>query len=306
MTTLSRTNASGLFLNQQKKRDPAPPGCPAPAPGAPSSRNNGWKQDVPTVEQLFHALGLTIYKRGGRTWTHSPWKRMGDRTPSCLIFPEEGRFWDFATGRGGNAITLARIANPDRQLSFKDALLWLRSKQAVVTVPSPRYFPTKGEPVSTFVQMLENREKGGEKAPRPEGLYRLAWRIYREQFGASQMEYIKPFAVVGLLVKALAKNAERVAVEDALQMAITGGDRTSPRSHITAVITFSVFTKHGGGILIFGMPGSRNNSLDCSCLRGSSTICGALWSVLSCILPRPRRKSGETPMPRPFPCASHK
>jgi len=231
----TRTNAS-VNLYQQK-RDSSPPGpllgaaapnLPPPPKSAPAPRSvldNAWKRFVPTVEQLFHTLAIPTYKRGTAVWAHSPWKRDADKNPSCLIFPDEGRFWDFSTGQGGNAITLARLANPGRQMTFKEALVWLRSETPRLAEPAPWHSQARVKStVEPFAQMLENLKIGGgkilPKPPRPEGLYRLAWRIYRTQFYGSGIDYFKPLAIVGLIAKALGRKAEKAAIEEAIQGAI--------------------------------------------------------------------------------------
>ena len=217
----------------QQKRESTPPGPPPPASPQPAPSDNSWKRLVPDVEQLFHRLGIPTYKRGDTIWAHSPWKREADKTPSCQIFPAEGRFWDYSTGQGGNAITLARIANGNPKMSFREALLWLQMPGVRPSVPSAWYqAPTKVAARDPFAQMLENLKIGGGKKlptqPRGEGLYRLAWRIYREQFQGVIVNYLNPRGVVTLIVKALERKGERAAIEEAIQWAIQQWKKSEP------------------------------------------------------------------------------
>jgi len=209
----------------QQKRESSPPGPLSPIPPPPAAPDNSWKKLVPTVEQIFHRLGIPTYRRGEAIWTHSPWKRDADKTPSCQIFPEEGRFWDYSTAQGGNAVTLARIFNPDRSMSFKEALYWLKDQHPKLAEPSP-WFVSGNNSASRdpFAQMLENLKIGGglklPSPPRPNGLYRLAWQIYRTKFSGVIVTHLTPVGVVALIVKALARNAERAAVEEAIEWAL--------------------------------------------------------------------------------------
>ena len=204
-----------------------------PTPPATAAAKNDWMRQVPALEQVFWALNIPTYEKtdplGGRLygkkriWTHSPWKKEGDSTPSCLIYADENRFYDFSTRRGGNAITLARIHHNNPAMPFQAAFEWLKSCRPRLTSPAAWWNPNPSPPTA-FDQFLENLKPGGgkklEKPPRREGLYRLAWSIYRRQFAGVSIPYIKPKGVVSLIVKALNRQYEKGSIEEAIQESI--------------------------------------------------------------------------------------
>ena len=219
---LPSTRTNPLVLVQQQKREPTPPGENPPI----KKPDNTWKHLVPGMEQMFHRLGLPTYVQDKSIWSHSPYKRQEDKTPSCLIFPLEGRFWDFSTGQGGNAVTLARIANANPQMPFQEALRWLEKLPPCSSVPSPWHTPAASvEPLSGFQIFLKTHIEGRADEipptpPRPEGLYRLAWHIYRKTFKDVQIPCVNPKGIVTSIVKALKRKAECAAIEEAIQAAI--------------------------------------------------------------------------------------
>lgn len=205
-----------------------------------STRTDDWKGQVPPIERLFWLLGIPTYDKGNplggatgseRIWAHSPWKRENDKNPSCLIFVSENRFFDFSTGQGGNAITLARLHHKDPQMPFQTAFEWLKRLPRRVNKPTEWWHPTPTER-KTSPTMLPNRsdgllgnlELGGGsptvKTVRNEGRFRLAWLIFRQQFAGVTIPCLNRRGLVALIAQALERQFEKGAIEEAIQAAI--------------------------------------------------------------------------------------
>lgn len=69
------------------------------------------------IMNVFQREGIEIRKQGSSYVCLSPFKE--ERTPSCVIYPTQQRFWDFSTDKGGNAVFLLM---EKRGMSYPEAI----------------------------------------------------------------------------------------------------------------------------------------------------------------------------------------
>ena len=241
---LPGTMTKSPLLVQQQERDSTPAEAAA-ADTAAAKFDNLWKKQVLSVEKVFWCLGIPTYAKpnpidgarntNNRVMTHSPFKRENDKNPSCCIYVDEDRFHDFSTGTPGNQITLARIANRNPDMPFQDAIAWLKTLPPHPANPRAWWNPTP----PTKSEIILNNLMGdyGKKLvvpPRKEGIYRLAWVIYKEQIQGINVSH-KPYGMVGLIAKSLKRGDEKSAVVIAIQSAIKKWKDQSAKIEVTDI-----------------------------------------------------------------------
>jgi len=149
----------------------------------------------------------------------------------------ENRFYDFSTGQGGNAITLARLHHKDPQMPFQTAFEWLKRLPRRLNKPTEWWHPNERKTSQTMLPtrsdgLLGNLDPSGVspsfKTQRNEGRSRLAWLIVRQQFAGVSIPCLNLRGVVALIAQALGRQFEKAAIEEAIQAAIASYKTAAP------------------------------------------------------------------------------
>ncbi len=144
-----------------------------------------------SVKDYLEQKGYTWKKVGDKWVTNSPYKPGGDSSPSFVLYPS-GVFKCYATGKSGNAITLARELFDNEKIQAKE---WIPTPTKPKK-PLPGYIPTK---YTTLTQQeLDAVKAYADKRKIHVGYFPAIWVMQDKRWPALGFEHVdNNFSLIG-------------------------------------------------------------------------------------------------------------